>query len=64
MTNGERIRHMTDEELAEWLAPRMLCRDCPLYANPENLRACWLLNCKNAALVYLQQDENEGGAAQ
>lgn len=61
MTNAERIRQMTDEELAEWLAPRMLCRECPLYADAENLRACWILNCKNAALVYLH-DENEGGA--
>lgn len=56
MTIGDKIRTMSDKELAAWLAPRMLCRDCPLYADPENLRACWLLNCENAALVYLQQE--------
>lgn len=28
MTNADRIRQMTDEELAEWFAPHMMCNIC------------------------------------
>ena len=27
-SNGDRIRQMTDEELAEWFAPYMTCNEC------------------------------------
>lgn len=59
MTNADRIRQMTDEELAAWLAPRMLCRECPSRATEENLQLCANLDCKKAALEYLQQDAKE-----
>lgn len=55
MTNAERIRQMTDEELAAWLAPRMLCSDCPLCATDENLMACFNMDCTKSALEYLQE---------
>lgn len=59
MTNAEKLRNMTDEELAAWLAPRMLCGDCPLYATEENLKSCWNLDCIKAALEYLKQEAKE-----
>ena len=59
MTNADRIRNMTDEELAAWLAPRMLCRECPLRATEGNLQLCKDLNCIKAALEYLHQDAKE-----
>ena len=58
MTNADRIRQMTDEELAAWLASRMLCGECPLYAT-DNERKCWSLDCVKGALEYLQQDAKE-----
>lgn len=58
MTNADRIRNMTDEELAAWLAPRMICGDCPLYAKDED-RKCWSIDCVKGTLEYLQQDTKE-----
>lgn len=58
MTKGDRIRQMTDEELAVWLASRMLCGDCPLYEKDKE-RKCWSLDCVKAALEYLHQDAEE-----
>ncbi len=50
MTNGDKIRSMTDEELAEWFAPRMLCKDCDNYAI-----GCDLDDCRKYALIYMQR---------
>lgn len=59
MTNADRIRQMTDEELAAWLAPRMLCGDCPLNDTEDNLLVCESFDCTKAVLKYLQQDAKE-----
>ena len=29
-TNGERLRNMTDEEMATWLYEHLNCRECPV----------------------------------
>lgn len=59
MTNADKIRQMSDEELAAWLAPRMLCKDCTLCATYENLQACANMDCIRAAREYLQQEDEE-----
>lgn len=59
MTTADRIRQMTDEEMAKWLAPRLLCRECPLRATEDNLQLCANLDCKKAALEYLHQEAKE-----
>ena len=54
MTNGDRIRQMTDEELAEWLAdgnePCDMCamEKCDLFSH-----------CKTGVLKWLKQEANE-----
>lgn len=53
MTNGDRIRSLTDEELAKWYGPRMLCRDCP----KERISGCNLADCIDNALVWIQSEE-------
>ena len=71
MTNGEKIRQMTDEELADWL-DRMFnearedwepvgCYNCINYgthhANPsDESYACGDCEYKNGLLAWLQQE--------
>lgn len=31
MTNGDRIRAMSDSEYADWLCDHLICGDCPVY---------------------------------
>lgn len=31
MTNGDKIRAMSDSEYADWLCGHLLCGDCPVY---------------------------------
>lgn len=51
MTNGDKIRSMTDEELAKWFAPHMLCKVC------DNIAiGCDLADCEKYALAYMQRD--------
>ena len=52
MTNAERIRQMSDEELASWYVIKctiMLKKDCPKQYKP----------CKDCILEWLRQ-ESEG----
>lgn len=46
MTNGDKIRAMTDEELAD---SGMI--ECPMY-----LRNCWKKDCKECKVEWLQQE--------
>ena len=32
MTNGDKIRAMSDSEYADWLCDHLICGDCPVYA--------------------------------
>ncbi len=31
LTNGDKIRAMSDREYADWLCDHLLCGDCPVY---------------------------------
>lgn len=56
ITNGDRIRMMTDEELAEkltWIVP--YCGDCP--ARIDNGEEC-AKDCKKAWLKWLRKECN------
>jgi len=54
-TNADRIRAMTDEELAELWLERIDCGQCPV------LGECNLTDkdCKRLALEWLKQEANE-----
>ena len=56
VTNADRIRAMTDEELAEWIEPIADCRrckiDCKLRENGSPA------NCKFRWLDWLKQEES------
>lgn len=61
-TNADRIRAMSDEELAIWLAEWSFCADaCPASTNEveEAIGYCCPSNCKEQALTWLQQPEEE-----
>lgn len=53
MTNGDRIRRMTDEELAKFIAPLASCPHC--YARRVNIEDCGY-DCKKAWLDWLKQE--------
>lgn len=55
MTNADKIRHMTDEELAERFAPHMLCRICPKPLKTS----CTKEDCMKYALEWLKQEVQE-----
>ena len=39
MTNGERLRQMTDEELAMWLCGNLVCTECPVFHKCNDFRS-------------------------
>ena len=51
MTNGDRIRQSTDEELAERMALEMDCNICPLQSD----KGCDG-DCELGALMWLKQE--------
>lgn len=53
ITNGDRVRMMTDEELAEIISSLGNCDTCYLYLN----RGCNIsTSCKDAVLEWLRKD--------
>lgn len=61
-TNADRIRAMSDEELAIWLAEWSFCADaCPASTNEveEAIGYHCPSNCKEQALTWLQQPAEE-----
>lgn len=58
-TNADRIRQMTDEELAEWFAPHMRCNIC----DKKDMYGCDLNECKKYALAYMKKEEREDAGA-
>lgn len=56
MTNGDKIRAMSDEELAEWFAPHMMCNLCRKKDKPEG---CDREECKKYALIYMREEAEE-----
>lgn len=61
LTNADRVRHMADEELAEWKV-----KDCPTGKEPTE--ACFYAEaggdstvCRLCWLEWLKQEVSEGG---
>lgn len=62
ITNADRIRVMSDEDMAIWLAEWSFCADaCPASTNEveEAIGYCCPSNCKEQALTWLQQPAEE-----
>ena len=62
VTNADRIRVMSDEDMAIWLAEWSFCADaCPASTNEveEAIGYCCPSNCKEQALTWLQQPAEE-----
>lgn len=51
VTNADRIRAMTDEELAEWFKKHLLCIHCP--ANKE---CHFARDCEGHLLAWLRRE--------
>ncbi len=56
LTNGDRIRAMTDEELAEWFAPHMMCNECERRLKSYG---CDKGECAKYALIYMKREVSE-----
>lgn len=59
MTNGDKIRSMTDEELAEFIAQRRTCDTCC----SELTRCITTANCKGGVLTWLRKEVSEDAGA-
>lgn len=58
MTNADRIRAMTDEELAEFMADTCDCGEaCPVF--PKCQYDTWR-ECEDRFLVWLKQEVKDG----
>ena len=51
MTNGDKIRAMTDEELAEATSKSIICLDCPIIGDCYGKEPA---DCKVALLTWLR----------
>lgn len=54
-TNADRIRNMSDEELAEWINTKNTCEQCANYYKPEK-DACTKEPCTSGILRWLQSE--------
>lgn len=60
ITNADKIRQMTDEELATWFSERP--RNCPLpYAKDGFLKGRCKMGCGNCWLDWLKQEAESDG---
>lgn len=55
ITNADRIRGMSDEELADFIAEFMYCKKCWKY-DKENLVCTRTSGCNSAMLEWLKQE--------
>lgn len=55
-TNADRIRSMTDEELADFFIEWVDCEYCPV--GIDKCRTEWRPNCKGAFLAWLKEEED------
>lgn len=53
-TNADRIRNMSDEELAEWINTKSTCEQCANYYEPED--ACAKGPCTSSILRWLRSE--------
>lgn len=54
MTNADRIREMSDEELADWINTKRMCEQCANDYEPEDV--CMKEPCINGILRWLQSE--------
>lgn len=59
MTNGDRIRAMTDEELAEWLGVELDCGGCELMTKGCGKPCTTYVNCFKHWFNWLTQEAGE-----
>ena len=59
-TNADRIRSMTDEELAELIAYNTSCETCEVRKSTSGECECHRSNCGNAWLDWLKQECADG----
>lgn len=57
ITNADRIRGMTDEELAEFIAYSTSCETCVVRKSGSD--ECHNTNCSTAWLEWLKEEEHE-----
>lgn len=58
MTNGDKIRNMTDEELAKWIeSPGFF--ECEMCVHLLGSAECTVENCIKAALKWLKQESKK-----
>ncbi len=59
MTNHEKLKTMTDKELAEWLCNKLICKECDGWGqcNAEDGAA-------NGLVKWLRKEEGNDGQAQ
>lgn len=57
-TNADRIRSMTDEELAEFIANSTSCETCVVRKGGSD--GCQNTNCSTAWLDWLKQEVDDG----
>lgn len=61
-TNADKIRAMTDEELAEWIANHMYCAECMFFNDDNgtcNYEQRYRRGCNGAMLEWLKQEDEE-----
>ena len=56
MTNGDKIRQMTDEEIIEWWRRTYICGGCPIYDWHREDPRHQHLNCSEALRQWLRQE--------
>lgn len=57
MTNGDKVRAMTDEELAEAATRTIICFWCPV----KGCRGCAPDECMEKLLTWFRSPANDGG---
>lgn len=55
-SNCDFIRHMVDEELADWFAPHMMCHMCDKENKPVGCVGCNKDECRKYALIYMKKE--------
>lgn len=64
LTNGDKIRVMSDREYADWICDHVLCGDCPVYEKcgkeiSNYGRATSVEDCFNQLLNWLRSQVEE-----
>lgn len=54
LTNGDRIRAMSDSEYADWLCDHLICGDCPLCKKCREEDVVSVGDCFNQLLRWLR----------